>query len=464
MKNLKEDAGSVGGSEPGRDLQATAQRVIDGAKKHGATAADVMLREDDTFSVTVRMGDVETLKQAISRSLMLRVFIGKRTATSHTTDLSLPVVDRLVDETVDMARLTSEDESGGLPSQAVPRSGFPDLNLVDPSWESLTPEQRIDLAVRTEAAALSTDRSITNSEGASFEYARSKVALANTLGFNGAYEGTGGWLFCVPIAQSKEGMQRDHWMSAARHRLQLGSPEDIGKKAAERALRRLGARKIPTCQVPVIFDPLAARSLVSHLFEAVSGSSIYRRSSFLVDQIGQSVAAPAVTILDDALMPAGLGSSPFDDEGVPTQTTPIIEAGILKNYLHTAYTARKLQSTPTGNGSRAASGVVTIGPTNFYLKGGAHTPEEIIQSVERGLYVVELIGFGVNTVTGDYSRGAVGLWIENGKFMHAVQEVTIAGNLREMLKDIEMLGNDVTFMGSIAAPTLKIGKMVISGE
>ena len=192
MKNLKVEAGSEPRSAAPRDLQATAQRVIDRAKKAGASAADVMFREDETFSVTVRMGEVETLKQAISRSLMLRVFVGKRTATSHTTDLSAGVVDRLVDETVDMARLTSEDESGGLPAQAVPRSHFPDLNLVDTSWESLTPEQRIDLAVRTEAAALSTDRSITNSEGASFEYARSRIALANTLGFNGAYEGTGG--------------------------------------------------------------------------------------------------------------------------------------------------------------------------------------------------------------------------------------------------------------------------------
>src|SRR5215471_6406428 len=446
------------------NLQNTAQRAIDRATQNGASAADAMIREDDTFSVSVRMGEVETLKEAISRGLMLRVFIGKRTATSHTSDLSPAVVDQLVDETVEMARLTSEDESGGLPAEAVSREKFPELDILDPSWHALRPQQRIDLAVRTEAAALSTDKAITNSEGASFEYAHTRVALANTLGFNGAYEGTGAGLFCVPIAQSKEGMQRDHWMSAARHRRQLGSPEEIGKKAANRALRRLGARKIPTCQVPVIFDPLSARSLVSHLFEAVSGSSIYRRSSFLVDQIGQSVASTTVTILDDALMAAGLGSSPFDDEGVPTQTTPIIESGVLKNYLHTAYTARKLQSEPTGNGSRAASGVVTIGPTNFYLKGGAYTPEQIIQSVDRGLYVVELIGFGVNTVTGDYSRGAVGLWIENGKFVHAVQEVTIAGNLREMLKDIEMLGNDVTFMGSIAAPTLKIGKMVISGE
>jgi PmbA protein len=180
--------------------------------------------------------------------------------------------------------------------------------------------------------------------------------------------------------------------------------------------------------------------------------------------MGQPVASSHVTVVDDALMPAGLGSSPFDDEGVPTQVTPIIENGVLRNYLHSAYTARKIGSQPTGNGSRAPSGVVTIGPTNFYLKAGTHTPDEIIRSTERGLYVVELIGFGVNTVTGDYSRGAVGIWIENGRFGHPVQEVTIAGNLREMLRNIEMVGNDVTFLGPIAAPTLKIGRMVISGE
>src|SRR6202008_640325 len=192
--------------------------------------------------------------------------------------------------------------------------------------------------------------------------------------------------------------------------------------------------------------------------------AIYRRSSFLIDQIGQSVASSNVTIVDDARMPASLGSCPFDDEGVTTRMTPIIENGVLRNYLHSAYTARKLASKPTGNGSRAASGVVTIGPTNFYLKAGSHTPEEIVSSIQSGLYVVELIGFGVNTVTGDYSRGAVGLWIENGKLTYPVQEVTIAGNLRAMLNDIEMIGNDVTFLGSIAAPTIKISNMVISGE
>jgi PmbA protein len=446
-----------------RSRQDITQNVIDRARQKGASAADVMIREDDTFSVTVRMTEIETLKEAISRGLMLRVFVGKRTATSYTSDISGAVVERLVDETVEMARLTSEDESGGLPESSSFQRDFPDLKLLDPSWETLTPEERIDLAVRTEKAALSADKTITNSEGASFDYARSRVALANTMGFFGEYEGTTAALVCVPIAQSEKSMQRDHWMSAARHRHQMETPEEIGRKAANRAVRRLGARKIPTCQVPIVFDPLSARSLLNHLFDAVAGGAIYRRSSFLVDQIGQTVASPNVTVVDDARMPAGLGSSPFDDEGVSTQTTPIIEKGILRNYLHSAYTARKLGARPSGNGSRAASGVVTIGPTNFYLQAGAYTPEEIVQSIKSGLYIVELIGFGVNTVTGDYSRGAVGIWIENGKLTHPVQEVTIAGNLREMLKNIEMVGNDVTFIGSIASPTLKLGKMVISG-
>jgi PmbA protein len=447
-----------------QQLKDTAEHVIARAKKNGVTAADVMIREDDTFSVTVRMGEVETLKEAVSRGLLLRVFLGKRTATSNTSDLSQAAVDRLVDETVQMARLTSEDDSGGLPAESIPRTDFPNLDLVDPTWEQLAPEERINWAVRAEKAALSADKAIVNSEGSSFEQAHSRVALANTLGFAGAYEGTSAGLFCGPVAESGGGKQRDYWVTAARHRKNMESPEDVGRKAAQRVLRRLDARKIATCQIPIVFDPLTARSLLNHLFDAVAGNSIYRRSSFLVDKIGQTIAAPEITVVDDARLPGGLGSAPFDDEGVPTQTTPIIENGVLRNYLHSAYTARKLGTRPTGNGSRAGSGVVTIGPTNFYLKAGKYSPEEIISSVKDGLYVVELIGFGVNTVTGDYSRGAVGLRIENGKLTYPVHEITIAGNLLEMFKNVEMIGNDVTFLGSIAAPTLKIGKMVISGE
>jgi PmbA protein len=445
-------------------LKDTADAVVRRAKAQGASAADVFIQEDDTFSVTVRMGEVETLKEATSRGMRLRVLIGKRTATSQTSDLSPAVVERLVDETIEMARITSEDESSGLPSPEAYPSEVPDLNLSDKSWTALTPAERIDYARRCEAAALSADKAIVNSEGGQFDYSRSRTVLANTYGFLGDYEGTSGSIAAVPIAQANGGMQRDYWAAAARHQNRLQSPEEVGKLAAQRVVRRLGARKVKTCEVPIVFDPLTARSLVGHIFSAVAGDAIYRKSSFLVDQIGQVVAAPEVTIVDDARMPGGLGSSPFDDEGVATQTTPIIESGVLRNYLHSAYTARNLNGRPTGNGSRAGSGSVTVGPTNFYLKPGAASPEEIIRSVKSGLYVVELIGFGVNQVNGDYSRGAVGLWIENGKLTYPVQEVTIAGNLRQMLKDIELIGNDVIFLGPIASPTLKIRNMVISGD
>lgn len=445
-------------------LKETAQLVVDRAKKSGATAADAFIREDETFSVTVRRGDVERLKEAVSRNLRLRVFLGKRMATSQTSDLSPAVVEKLVDESLEMARLTSEDDSSGLPDEAVYAKDISDLRLADPSWAALAPEQRIELARRAEAAAFAASPLITNSSGGSFEYERSRTILANTLGFVGQYEATGAYLAAIPIAESNGAMQQDYWVSVARHRDHLDSPEKVGRVAAQRALRRLGARKVRTCEVPVVFDPMTARTLVKHVFDAVSGDAIYRKRSFLVGQIGQSVAGEKVTIADDARMIAGLGSSPFDDEGVATQTTSVIEDGVLRHYLHSAYTARKLKVCPTGNGSRVGSGSISVGPSNFYLKPGAMPPEEIIASVRAGLYVVELIGFGVNTVNGDYSRGVTGLWIEDGKLAYPVHEVTIAGNLQDMLRDIEMIGNDIAFMGPIAAPTLKVRNMTLSGE
>jgi PmbA protein len=445
-------------------MKETAQRVVERARRQGATAADVFLREDETFSVTVRNGDVEKLKEALSRSLRLRLFLGKRTATAQTSDLSPAVIDKLVDETVEMARLTSEDESGGLPDPSMYPTDLPDLQLVDSAWDLLTPEARIDLARRAEAAAYKASPLITNSEGGWFECERSRTVLANTAGFVGGYEATGGYLAAGPIAEANGAMQQDHWLSISRRFDLLDSPEEIGRRAAERVVRRLGARKVKTCQIPVIFDPMTARTVVKHVFDAVAGDAIYRRRSFLVDQTGQAVADSQVTIVDNARLPGALGSSPFDDEGVATQITPIIESGILRNYLHSAYSARKMNARPTGNGSRTGAGAVTVGPTNFYLKAGQYAPEEIIASVETGLYVVDLIGHGVNAVTGDYSRGVTGLWIENGKFVYPVQEVTIAGNLRQMLQDIEMIGTDIAFMGPIASPTLKIRNMTLSGE
>ena len=447
-----------------RDLKESAEQVVRRAIQKGASDADVFIREEEKFSVSVRMGEVETLKEAVSRGLRLRVFLEKRTATSQTSDLSPTMLDKLVDESVEMARLTSEDQSGGLPEQTAANSSAAELELVDSTWDEFTPEQRIDWARRAEAAAMKADSRITNSEGGSFDFERSRTVVGNSRGFLGEYQETGGSIASLPVAQSPEGMQRDFWVSVARFRSALDTPESVGQHAAFRTVRRLGARKVATCEVPIIFDPLTARSLVSHVFQACAGDSIYRRSSFLFDSLNQQVGAPGLTIVDDARLKRGLGSIPFDDEGVPTQKTFVIEDGILKNYLHSSYTARKLHSIPTGNGSRTGSGTIAVGPTNFYLQPGTIPPEEIISSVKSGLYVVELIGHGVNTVSGDYSRGAVGIWINDGVLEFPVHEVTIAGNLRQMLKDIEMVGNDITFLGSVSAPTLKIRKMVISGE
>ena len=445
------------------DLNAAARHAVDRALLRGATEADAFIREDENFTVTIHKGEIEKLKEAVSRSLQLRVFLGRKTATSQTSDLRPEALERLVDETVEMAQLTSDDDSGGLPGEQSLAREIPDLRLVDSAWGSLSPEGRIDLARRVEAAAFKADSRITNSRGAWFEWERSHVALANSLGFSGNYASAGASLGVVPVAESNGALSHDHWFSVVRRSDALQSPETVGRIAAERAVRRLNARKVKTCQIPVVFEPRAARTLLGHLLEAVSGDAIYRKRSFLVDQIGETIAAPEVVVLDDALMPEGLGSRPFDDEGIITRQNRVIENGVLRSYLHSGYSARKLKSQPTGNGNRA-SGSVTVGPGNFYLVPGSYTHEEIVGSVQEGLLVVELLGSGVNPVTGDYSRGAGGLWIENGKLTYPVHEVTIAGNLRQMFQDIEMIGNDIQFTGPVAAPTLKIRQMTLSGD
>jgi PmbA protein len=258
-------------------------------------------------------------------------------------------------------------------------------------------------------------------------------------------------------------MQRDYWYSVARRASALESPEAVGRKAAERALRKLGARKVSTCQAPVIFDPETARSLIGHIFEAVRGDTIYRNASFLTGKLQQRVASENVSIVDDGLRPGGFGSRPFDDEGLPASVTPVIENGTLRNYLLNCYTARKLNLRSTGNASRGVAGPPVVGPKNFYLAAGPHSPEEIRRSVKSGFYITELIGFGVNIVTGDYSRGAAGMWIENGELAYPVEEVTIAGNLAGMLSHIEMVGTDLEFRSLLAAPTLLISGLTVAG-
>jgi PmbA protein len=440
-------------------------KVVSEALKKGATDADVVIRDGDEFSISVRLGNVETLKHITAKKLGLRVFVGKRSAITSTANLGWRSVKKLVSDTVTLAKITSEDEVAGLPDAAEyqPISDL-ELGLYFPDTQELSSDDKIALAMKTEQAAREFDPRITNSEGAEFGNSVGTSVYANSRGFAGEYRGSSAALSVVPVASENGRMQRDYWYSVKRSLRKLDPPEVVGKKAAERVLRRLGARKVKTQVVPVVFDPLTATSLLGHLCEAVTGSAIFRKSSFLVDKLGQKIAADMVNIEDNGRLPEGLGSRPFDGEGLPTRATPIIEGGILQNYLLDTYSARKLGLKSTGNAARGVSGPPSAGPTNFYLKAGTVPPEEIIRSVSSGLYLTEMIGFGVNTVNGDFSQGAVGVWIEGGTLTYAVEEITIASNLAEMLKNIETIGSDLEFRGAIAAPTIKISQMVISGD
>ena len=444
-------------------LEQIAGDLVERAKAAGATAADVIVREADEFSTTLRMGKIENLKEAASKALGLRVLLGIRSATSFSSDFSELSLGRLVERTVAMAKVTSEDPASGLPQQSQLGRYAGELDLFSSDVESLSTADRIQLARRAEEAALGADPRIQNSEGAGFGASQGTVAYANSLGFTGSYRSSYCGLSVTPIARQDGGMQRDYWYSVGRRAAALETPEAVGRKAAQRALRKLGARKVSTCQVPVVFDPEAARSLLGHIFEAVRGDAIYRSASFLTGKLHQTIANENVTILDDGLRPGGFGSRPFDGEGIASSITPVVEKGVLQNYLLNCYTARKLGLETTGNASRGIAGPPGVGPKNFYMPAGPSSPEEILHSVANGFYVTELIGFGVNTVTGDYSRGAAGMWIDKGELAYPVEEVTIAGNLAEMLNHIDTVGSDLEFRSALAAPTLLISGLTVAG-
>ncbi|HSF29618.1 MAG TPA: TldD/PmbA family protein [Candidatus Tectomicrobia bacterium] len=432
-------------------------------RRQGATEADLVIVETDSSNTQVRLREVESLKSAQERRLHLRVMFDKCSAATSTSDFSMRALDRLVDETCTLARATAPDAYLGLPAAESTVASIPDLGLCDEASQALEVEDKIALVKRAEEAALDYDVRITNSEGAGLDTHFSRIVYANTHGFVGGYRTSSFTLAVSPIAGEGGAMQRDSWYAVSRQFKQLEAPEVIGETAAKRALRRLGARKITTQEAPVVFDPEMAASLLRTLAGAVSGTSIYRGSSFLLNRLRQQVAADGVTIIDDGTIPGALGSRPFDAEGMPTTRTVVIEHGVLQSYLLDTYCARRLGLTSTGNAARDAAGI-SVGSSNFYLVPGTITPTEIIASVKSGLYLTELIGFGVNLVTGDYSRGAVGLWIENGELAYPVEEITIAGNLNDMLRHIEMVGNDLVFRGRTAAPTLKIGRMTIAGN
>jgi PmbA protein len=443
-----------------RDL---AVDLVAKARAAGADAADVLVAEGTDFSVTVRKGEVEKLTEAGSKALGIRVFVGRRTATSYTSDFSPAALASLVSETVSMARATGEDPAAGLPDEIRAPEEL-DLGLHDPSPAALPTEERIALARRAEAVALQASPEIVNSDGGHYGSGEDTLVLANSLGFVGAYRTSGVSLSVVPVGERNGQMERDYWYTSGRGLGDLLSPEEVGRVAAERTLRRLGARRVATAEVPVVFDPETAADLLGHLFSALSGYAVFRGSTFLKGRLGETVASPLLTVVDDGRRVRGLGSRPFDGEGLPTRRNVPVEEGMLRHYVCDSYSARKIGAKATGSARRGVAGGPSVGASNLYLEAGATPPDEIVGSVDRGLYVTDLIGFGVNLVTGDYSQGAAGHWIERGRFVHPVHEVTIAGNLRAMLKDVDAVGSDLEFRGSIAAPTLRVRRMTLSGS
>ena len=443
-----------------RDLATDLLRRV---REKGADAADVLVAEGTDFSVTVRKGEVETLKEAGSKAVGLRAFVGKRSATSYTSDFSPDGLRTLVSQTVEMARVTGEDPASGLPDE--PTVAEPvDLQIYDPSPEALPTEERIERARRAEAAALAASPEIQNSQGGSYASDEGSVVLANTSGFLGSYRSSSVSLSAIPVAERNGDKQRDYWYTTGRGLSDLLSPEEVGRIAAERTLRRLGATKVATCEVPVVFDPETAADLLGQVFRAISGYSVFRNATFLRDKVGQPVASPLLTLVDEGRRVRGLGSRPFDGEGLPTRTNVPIEAGVLKYYLCDAYSARKIGARPTGNARRGVAGGPGVGAGNLSFAPGARSPEDIVGEVSRGLYVTDLIGFGVDLVSGDFSQGAVGQWIEGGRFVHPVHEITIAGNLKQILMDVDAVGSDLVWRGSAAAPTLRVRKMMVAGR
>jgi PmbA protein len=410
------------------------------------------------------MGEVEKLIEAGARSVSIRVIREKRTAVCNTSDLTPKALDEMVRTAVELASISEPDEYAGLPAtEDLADDHGATLQLYDERVESLTVDEMKDIVLRAEQAAFDHDSRISNSEGAEFGAERGELVLANSLGFCGSYPYTAASFVVSVLADDADGKKRsDYWYSAERLLHRLERPEDVGRKAAARAVRKLGATKTATREVPVVWDPPMTSALLRVIAGAASGESLFRRSTFLSDAEGQAVASPLVTVTDDAMLPARLGSKPFDGEGVRTRRNPLLEAGVFRGFLFDSYYARRTGHRTTGSAARAGD-MISIGSGNLLWEPGTTPAAEIIAGVKDGLYLTGLMGFGVNQTTGDFSRGAEGIWIEDGELTRPVSEINVSGNLKHMLRDIDAVGNDVLWMGGSAAPTIRMSKLTVSG-
>lgn len=443
----------------------TATHLVELARRNGAEQCDVYAVSYDESNVTVRLGETEKLIEAGSRSLGLRVINGGRTAVSSTSDLSRAALERLARETVELANISAPDPFAGLPEPALLARGGPDsLQLFDESLEGLTTEEKLRMAHACEAAALDFDPRITNSDGASLSTRVGHVALANSSGFAASYTSTGVSLTAHVMAGDAEGKKRNaYWYASERSLHRLPDPAEIGRIAARRAIDQLGARKVGTRQVPVVFEPMMAAGLLRDVAIAASGAALYRKATFLASRTGQQVGSPLVTIVDDPSEPGRLGSRPFDGEGVTCRATSLFEAGVFNGFLFDVYTARRAGTVTSGSATRSVESLPQPGSSNLVFRPGTTSPSEVIAGVEDGFYVTAIMGPGYNPTTGDYSRGAAGFWIENGRLAFPVTEVNISGRLPDMLAAIDAVGDDLTWFGSTAAPTVRVGQMTVSG-
>ncbi len=440
-------------------LRELTQIVLDRAKAGGAHGCDCEVSEAYGLTVTVRKGKPDTLEHNRDRSLGVSIYFGERPRVrrghASTSDLSRPAIEQTVDAALAIARHTAQDDAAGLPEPQLLAKDSPDLDLFHP-WD-LTSEEAIELAKRCEAAAFASSRKIRNSEGASVSTQQSQFVLANSLGFMQGYPGSRHYLSCAVIAEEKGLMQRDDWYSSSRVPGEIADPDALGRYAGLRAAARLGARKIATCRVPVLFEAPAAIGLIGHFVSSVNGGNLYRKTSFLVDSLGRQVFSPHVRIEERPHEPRGSASPPFDDEGVATKPRMIVDGGVLQGYFLSSYSARKLGMKSTGNAG---------GHHNLIIRSQDEAPdfEGMLRGMGRGLLVTELLGHGINMVTGDYSRGAAGYWVEGGVIRYPVEEITIAGNLKDMFGNIVAIGSDVVVRSGRSCGSILVDGMTVAGD
>lgn len=434
-------------------LERLAALALEAAQQCGADAAELSGSLDEGLSVRVRNGQADTVEHNRDKSFGITVYRGKSKGSASTSDFSESAIREAVERACAIARHTSEDPYAGLADADLMASSVPDLDLYHP-WD-LTAEAAIELAAEMESAAFAADSRISKTGGANVGRHEGISVYANSHGFCGIIPSSRHSLSCSVIAGEGATMQRDHYHTVSRVPADLETPTSVGAEAARRAAMRLGARPVKTGKFPVLFDPAMSRGLLQHFVNAVSGSALYRRSSFLLDQAGEAVFCPAVTLKEDPLIPRALGSSPFDGDGLARRPRTLVDAGVLQGYVLGSYSARKLGLSSTAN----AGGV-----RNLTLTPGEKSREGLIKAMDTGLLVTEVMGQGVRITTGDYSRGAAGLWIENGEISHAVQEITIASNLAEMYMNIGEIGADMDVKGNIRTPSILIGEMTIAGQ